>query len=163
MQLSIKNREMTLVTYGCGDKLSRRKFKPIENDTYRNKPDGGLWTSPYRSKWGWRKWGKVNQYGDFKTSFKLRFEGMLAVVDSKWHMDRLPWTLVKLPSLGGRAVTYYTLDFKKIADIGVDGIHLTVRGEQETRYSMGRIGKSLYGWDCETVLLFNLDCVTQIK
>lgn len=46
------------------------------------------------------------------------------------------------------------LDYEKLAEV-YDGMLLTEKGETTTRYSP----ISLYGWDCESIVLFNLDCI----
>lgn len=47
---------MQLIHYGHSD-FNIAKFKPIKNDDYGwVKPNGGLWTSPLESNWGWKDW-----------------------------------------------------------------------------------------------------------
>ncbi len=37
-------------------------FEEITNQTYSNKPNGGLWASPVDSVYGWKDWCKGNNY-----------------------------------------------------------------------------------------------------
>ena len=43
-----------LIHYG-NNKFDEDLFLPIKNKRWE-KPDGGLWTSPKNSKWGWKDW-----------------------------------------------------------------------------------------------------------
>lgn len=52
-----------------------------------------------------------------------------------------------------------TLDFEKLSQ-DYDALWLTRKGESDTRWDMEF---SLYGWDCESVLVMNPYCVTQVE
>ena len=118
-------------------------FKPIENRIGRNKPRGGLWTSPVDSGWGWKDWAEMEEFGDLSTYFDLVFYGRVMVIDGVDDLMRLPWD--------GRGVL-----FDRLGGCGVDAIHLTERGEKETRLTSPY---DFYGWDCETVLIMNQDAI----
>ena len=47
---------------------------------------------------------------------------------------------------------YYYPDFEGMVRAGIDAIWLTAHGESATRFSRPY---SLYGWDCESVLIMN--------
>jgi len=139
---------MRLIHYGslCYDP---KKFKPISNVTFRNvkfrtKPEGGFWTSPVNSKYGWSDWCKDESYSDLTESFEVDFNGTVFTVNSISDMKKLPWKKDK------------DMPYISFEDMTCDAIHLTVQGERETRYSE----PSLYGWDCESVLVMNPECIT---
>jgi hypothetical protein len=130
------------------------RFKKVKNDGWV-KPIGGLWTSPVDSNWGWKDWCK---YEDFRecnddNSFRLKFiEGSkILIIDS---LD----DLIKLPKYKCEYGREYP-DFEFISKI-FDGILLTEKGQNETRYSRPL---SLYGWDCESILILNKKCCYEIR
>lgn len=123
-------------------------FKPIQ-DWRWFKPKGGLWTSPAKSIHGWAKWCHDTDYRDPTSHFDVRFAGNVLTIDSVADLDQLTWQDHELG---------YPL-FEPLVKRGIDAIHLTVRGESATRYSHPY---NLYGWDCETVLVMNRDCLTPI-
>lgn len=138
---------LDLIHYGSN------KFKPEEfsrptgeSKCIGLKPIGGLWASPSNSEYGWRHWCAENNYGDLSVFFSFRFAGCLLVIDSVDDMDKIPWT---------ERNGLQSILFKEIIKI-YDGIWLTARGERETRLTWPR---SLYGWDCESVVIFNKDCI----
>jgi hypothetical protein len=137
---------LKLITYGCGKKFDRRKFKPIKNQPFV-KPMGGLWASPVDATYGWREWCEAESFGNLSNCFTFEFDGNVFAIDSLDDAKRMPWT------------TYRGLlthpDFEKMLKMGYDAIHLTERGQIATRFGE----PSLYGWDCECVLVMNPDCV----
>jgi len=132
-----------LIHYGA-DKYDKDKFMPISNRKWV-KPKGGLWTSPVTSERGWSDWSQEAQWGDLSESFTLKFSGSVLKIDCYDDISKLPWLNDNI------------INFDDVID---DAIHLTVKGEEETRFSHP---KSLYGWDCETVLILNPDCITTYR
>jgi hypothetical protein len=132
--------KLELIHYGH-DKFDITKFKYIENANWV-KPKYGLWASPIDSKWGWKDWGEVENYGNFNSHFIFNYEGNILIIDSLNDLLRLPfysYCFLKYP------------DFEKLSK-KYDAILLTVKGEKETRYTSP---KNLYGWDCESICIFN--------
>ncbi len=134
---------MRLIHYGASE-FDPLKFKEIVDAPEYCKPCGGLWSSPVDSHWGWKDWSDSEDFGDTSTFFEFDFYGRLFVVDSISDMDELPW------------ISDRWINFELLVFMGYDGIHLTEKGQEETRFTYP---KSLYGWDCETVLIFNKDCI----
>jgi hypothetical protein len=122
-------------------------FTPICDIPFRNKPKGGLWTSPVDSSYGWSDWSKDNEYGDLSSHFDLDFEGAVFEIDSLEDMNNLPW--IENNSM-------YFVSFEPLVFMGYDAIRLTDKGQTDTRFTHP---KSLYGWDCETVLVMNADAI----
>lgn len=110
------------------------------------KPLGCLWTSTYKNgRSAWVDWCENNGFGvpDMWEGILLKpnADAKVYVIDSKedseWLFDRYA---IRKP------YGEY-LDFESILQ-DFDAIHLTEKGEKETRW----IDKaSLYGWDCESV------------
>lgn len=137
-------KEMRLISYGNGT-YCRDLFDPI-SDREWTKPSGGLWASPVASEWGWKEWAESESFGDLSNFFELEFRGNVFEVDSEADMMELPW----IDSFA-RAIS-----FQAIEACGYDAVHLTEKGERNTRWTSP---KSLYGWDCETVLIMNPDSI----
>jgi len=141
--MNIIQKKLHLITYGNGNKFDIAKFKPIRNKNFV-KPHGGLWASPINSKHGWHDWCKNEEYDGIGNSFFIYwFIGNILVIDNLKHAKEMPWRSC--------TILQEWPDFEKIANLGVDAIHLTEKGEIETRFS----NPSLYGWDCECVLIIN--------
>jgi hypothetical protein len=142
-------RTFDLIHYGA-DKYLPEKFLPI-CDAEWVKPKGGLWTSPVNSEYGWREWCEAESFnlGSLKKSFRVKFSGRVMTIDSVRDMEQLPWCE---PTPGWNFPLWEAVEF-----CGVDAIHLTVKGQNETRFSRPH---NLYGWDCETVLVMNRACVS---
>ena len=124
-------------------------FSPISDVPFRNKPQGGLWTSPVDSEYGWKQWNEDEDFRDCKEYFDIDFEGTVLKIDSAEDMGLLPW----IESDGMHFVS-----FQALCAIGFsyDAIHLTVKGQEETRHTYPR---SLCGWDCETLLVMSPEAI----
>jgi hypothetical protein len=143
------NMELHLITYGKGAEFRPHVFKPIVNDSKRTvvpKPRGGLWSSPVNSEWGWADWCKSANYGSLDSWFEFKFNGRVYVIDSHKDAMCMPWV--------SNGCGKY-IDFEQMVN-SYDAIHLTVKGEYDTRYVDNC---SLYGWDCESVLVMNKMCI----
>ena len=149
MKIALK--KMNLITYGCGNLYIPSLFKPIRNREFV-KPEGGLWASPIDSDYGWSGWCRSEEWGDLTTSFTFEFVGNVFVIDSLWDTQQMPW---RNPY---KALRLEFPDFEQMLQQGIDAIHITVRGERETRFSRTH---SLYGRDCESVLVMNPLCIRE--
>lgn len=146
--------ELRVIHYGSGI-FDKDKIKPVTNDGWV-KPKGGLWTSPINSQWGWRDWCACEQFRECKeeVSFTLRFKSgaKILIIDSYEDLIDLPLTS---PEWSDR---HKYPDFEAISKIA-DAIWLTEKGQERTRLTYPI---SLYGWDCETVLILNKECCYQV-
>ena len=136
--------KLSLITYGLGNEIKPELIKPIKNSWV--KPKGGLWASPINSAYGWKEWCEAEEFGNLSSSFSFEFEGNVLVIDSLHDMDKLPWF--------EQGTGCYAIDFEKINADGFDAILLTEKGQNETRFTFPR---SLYGWDCESIVIMNPD------
>lgn len=120
------------------------------------KPNGGLWCSPLDSEYGWIDWCRAESFGDIDHEQRVILDvdvTNFVVIDSVEDMEtRLPW--YKIHGM------FPAIDFEKMAQQGIDGVHLTVRGQADTRWSKPR---SLYGWDCETLLILKKRCIKKVS
>ena len=139
------------------------KFGTIRDRKWGTKPHGGLWTSPVDSTYGWGKWCKDNEFKARSLTcwFDVRFTGTVLVIDGEEDLNLLPWPNKST----NNALLKFSFDigspsFASLVLSEIDAIHLTVEGEQETRYTMPR---NLYGWDCESVLVMNPASIAPIQ
>lgn len=142
--------KMRLETFGCGTVFDKNKFKPIKNKWI--KPGGGLWSSPVGSEHSWSNWCLREGYDldRLLTGFQFDFTGSVFVVNCEKDLDGLVWD-------NGFAGYEYP-DFEELAR-RYDAFWLTGAGEKLTRWIDRR---SFYGWDCETVLVMNASCVSNV-
>lgn len=134
---------------------TREKMQPVFNQKTFNKGGGGLWTSSHAPGHlsTWAQWCRNNQ--------------------PDWIEDKFIHAWVMQPKKGARILTincledlieahktyelpaeikYFTfLDYEEMAR-DYDGIHLTQKGEIETRYNPM---PNLYGWDVESTFWLN--------
>lgn len=147
-QLQTDHAELRLVTYGCGDGYRSGKFQPIRNREFV-RPNGGLWASPVGCDWGWRERCLAEEFGDLTTQFGFVFRGEVLRIDSFADAVAMPWQDSPSPICNWP-------DYEVMQRVGVDAIHLTEDGQDATRFSR----PSLYGWDCECVLIMNPKGIT---
>ena len=148
----------------CGsDHFDRSIFIPITNEPYLwNKPCGGMWSSPVNSDNTWEDWCRGNGFKLEKLNKQFRFilTERSRVLRIKYNKD-----LDDLYSQGYKRSDFdqyshlldddlYYLDFEKILANGYDAIQVTIT--DETYFS-------LYGWDCDTLLVLNPDSVIEIE
>jgi len=135
---------LQLVHYGSPIYKSE-KFIGISDQPFRTKPYGGLWTSPINSEWSWKDWCEAENFGDTSQCFTLNFVGTVLTIDSYKDMLKLPW-------IESRGIDFVSFQALCASGFIYDAIHLTMKGQNDTRFTHP---KSLYGWDCETVLVMN--------
>lgn len=155
------------VTYGFY--YNPTQFKKVTNKwSFLNKPYGGLWSSPKNSQWGWKDWCKSEMFREkslrFGFKFKLKKSAKIFVLDAISDYLNLPdeyfW---RDPN---SMMLTKSLNWEKLAT-EYDGFLLTEKGLEETRdlgfdpFVKGRQGFN--AWDCETLLVFSLDCISEVK
>jgi hypothetical protein len=150
MRSTVTKKSLKLIHYGSPRYLSRL-FKPIK-DKHWIKPDGGLWTTPVDSEYGWNRWCAESNFGDCRKCFGLKFFGTVVTVDKVKDLDQFQWEEL-LPGFE------FPL-FEPLLKAGVDAIHLTAEGQWRTRLSFPR---NFYGWDCESVLILNKKSITPVR
>ena len=156
------------VTYGFHYNPARFK-KVTNNRSFLNKPSGGLWSSPKKSEWGWKDWCESEMFREksyFKVGFKFKLKksAKIFVLDTAQDYLELPEDyFIDHKYIPGAAKS---LNWEKMSEI-YDAFLLTECGLNETRelgfdpFSPGRLGFCY--WDCETLLVFSLDCISEIK
>lgn len=121
-------------------------IRPIRNRATINKPLGGLWASPIDAEFGWKDWLLAEDWETERLNWWFEFE----IDTTNMYMIDCYADLKALicESRG-------TIDFELISK-SIDAIYLTAKGMERTRMNpRGGIEGSLYGWDCECVLIMN--------
>jgi hypothetical protein len=145
------------------NKPSDSHMKPVVNG-YTCKPSfGGIWTSTYMNGTSaWIEFCKKDCSGD-RQVLKQKLDGvnhyiLYPSVHTKiFRVDSIADCLILFNVFGISNVDFpkdnslMTLDFQRIQSV-YDGIHLTRRGEFETRDKFSF--PNLHGWDCESTLWF---------
>lgn len=140
---------MQLIHHGA-NRFDRSKFRHPADSTWTKPRGQGFWASPVDSEWGWKDWCLSEEFALERLEEKFTFEitGLIITIDSVEDLSLLDW--VHIP---GKIITNLNgIRFSRMAMAGIDAIHLTVKGEDETRHSRPF---NLYGWDCESVLILN--------
>lgn len=139
-----------------------KAFVPITN-LIGNKPLGGLWASLVDAERGWYDWVKDNEFYPkrLELSFKFELSQSARVLeltpDNVWELPlqkNVPeWVIENNLRRGLGMVT--GVDFEALAqEYDVLSCSLT---ENPSLYW------SLYGWDCDCVLVLNPDVVVEVK
>jgi hypothetical protein len=151
------------------------KFEPITNKPFDNKPNGGLWTSPFIPDKGseWIEWCKEENFGmggkgSPMSILKVKDDGKFLLINTlKDLIEALKAFQLKTyqSKLLGRSsfLNDPVLDYESLARC-VDGVYLTKAGQGATRLSgIEDVSRaSLYGWDCETVLIMNQNVIDNV-
>jgi len=153
---------MSYIHYG-DDKFERTKFARIKEreDGPWIKPTGGLWASYIWNEhalddaddrdWriDWKDWCLSNDYKVFRLNksfiFDLKPDAKIFEVDSMYDIRKLE----KLGVYASNNFWYYT-KMTKLEELGYDGIRVWMSPD---------IYDALYGWDCDSILIFNPDCI----
>ena len=141
----------TYIHYGATE---LHEVEPIQNERFFSKPKGGLWASPVDAKFGWDAWCKREHFRNNQKTNSFKFvvkdESKIIHIYSVKDLDKLPKQ--KDEFIG----TFTCLDFEKI-QTEYDGIELHM---SEEKYENGQdicdcLYFKLYGWDCDSILIFN--------
>ena len=156
------------ITFGMLE-LSKDKFKEVRNREMFCKPWGGLWSSPYISNEkyisDWHRWCINNDFRVDKLSdavlFNIEDGANIYTIDTLEDLTYLLEYFSQEDRFGlNNFLDSRVLDYERLhKDLGLDGIYLTKNGEAETRWS----NPTLYGWDVESLLIFNFDIIKDQK
>ncbi len=132
------------------------KFEPVSNRPFFPKPYGGLWASPIFSDYGWKEWCKCNEfYGKgfgVCNMFRLKPDARVLRIESDDDLD----TIEKNCDILQRVDSHFSdrvicMDFEKLLKLGYDAV--------EVWMNTARIYFGLYGWDCDSIIILNPDCI----
>ncbi len=145
---------MNLIHFGAIESLRDVELSPVDEQR-PHKPIGKglLWTSPKGSHHSWKRWCDAEDFGIGRTRYEITLasQARLRVVDGLDDLIELHREYPKKISYGE------ALDWHRIVT-DYDAMWLTENGEPTTRFTT----PTLYGWDCETVLVFRAASFCQI-
>ena len=146
--------------------FDRSKYKTVTNMPYSNKPDGGLWTSPYKPDTG-SEWVEFTVGANFNVPnvdgpaslITLKKDATIYRISAMTELCELlkdfkAKQLMELPL----PLILDVLDYERLAKV-IDGIYVTPSGLYSTRLTE----PSLHGWDCETVLILNVESIKHVQ
>ena len=117
------------------------------------KPGGGLWASPVDAEFGWKDWNHGSKFvrcdDNNSFTFRLSDEARVLVIDSDEILDGLPQRKEEY-----KRNMWCLLDFEKISE-DYDAIELVLSADS-------RLYWSLYGWDCDCILVMNPNVVVEV-
>lgn len=149
------------------DKFDINRFVKIKNKDLRNKPHGGLWSSPTKDvDVGWARWciqeefytDKLDKYFDFKLKDSARVLRIEKIKD----LEKLPRVNIYdgFDGLKTLNTMNFDIDFEEIAK-NYDAILVYMYRDEESK-GMKSMYYELYGWDVDTLLVLNPDVIKEI-
>ena len=132
-------------------------FVPIQN-RYFVKPQGGLWASPVNAEYGWKEWNTDRHYveiiDEISFKFTLKEDAKIIHIYSVYDLESLPKE--KMPDIPNFDSAMVFLDFEALMKQGYDAIELHFSEEDRSNVDfMKGLYWSLYGWDCDSILIMN--------
>ena len=157
MSNEINEKTIRIISFGKTE-LTEERFIQPKNDWI--KPIGGIWGSTYIPdevySSDWERWCIEENFGyNWKEAviFTLKPDAKIYEIDSVQDLNNL----AKAYNVHGNGVLT-CLDFEAMVAAGIDAIHLTEKGQEETRFSRPY---TLYGWDVESWLILNIHAIDQ--
>lgn len=154
-----------------GIAVKKEQIMPICNQDMFCKPEGGLWTSPYwrgeKFLSDWHEWCTEQYFLDYSNQpcSIISFKSDVRIYKIDCHDDAVA-LLANYKYEGSFDIPLFGnqnhLDYKKMSQ-DFDAIYLTNRGELDTRWRTRSNEVSLYGWDVETVFIFNPECIEDVQ
>ena len=152
------------ITVGI-ERIHEKFFKPVRNQIGINKPLGGLWSSPLiediegNMTSAWREWSSENMALNYRiaTVFALKESANIFIIDSQDDLIRL---FREVGELSSPFTMFKYLNYEKAAE-KYDGIYLTQEGQWSTHLPMHNTEYNLYGYDVESLVLFNMECIQE--
>ena len=134
--------------------FASNKFVKVKNRMW-NKPEGGLWASDIKAKYGWKNWCKDENYSDCTARnsfcFTLKENSKVLIISSHDDLNKLPLQQDVPEYVKNMCLC---IDFEKLV-IEYDAIEVIVSKDDRLYYD-------LYGWDCDSLLVLNKECIDEI-
>lgn len=137
------------------DKFNSDSFVEIKNQMW-NKPFGGLWASDVNARYGWKQWCKDEDFHDCVKEnsfcFKLKEKSKILLINSHNDLHKLPLEHGVPEYINNICLC---IDFEKLKQ-EYDAIEVLISEDDKLYYD-------LYGWDCDSLLVLNKNCIDEIK
>ena len=129
-------------------KFDREKFVPIKNQS-SVKPIGGLWCCRCGQKQTWKNWNEHSNFAKCEEknsfTFSIAKDTKVLVINSSEELASCGF--IKTLEHG-----IITLDFERILSKGIGALEVNISRDQNLYWD-------LYGWDCDSVLILDPDCI----
>lgn len=139
------------IHYGFTE-FDKNLFQPISNGPIPTKPLGGLWASPVDAQYGWSAWCKNEAFGDCDSgnsfTFSLSENARVLTLRHKDDLNDLP----KVNAIFSHPL-WVCLDYEGLQESGWDAVEVDMSGGGNDLYF------PLYGWDCDSIVIFNPDVI----
>jgi hypothetical protein len=150
----------TYIHYGT-DTFDRERFQTARNrdngfgTSIKPMPGTGLWSSPLGTKYSWKNWCEDQVFNTDKLDkwiiFKVRHPEKILLINSRESLDGLFKNYGKVAMYDK---PFYlanpALDFEKMIADGYVGMEIRIS-------DYFRIYDELYGWDCDSIIIFYED------
>ena len=151
-------------------KFDKSLFCPISNREFSNKPHGGLWSCPTKDvDVDWKTWSEGNDFSldRLKEHFDFKIKDSAKILEIKDIKD-----LDKLPRIRNERIRTLLefdrmnsdIDFEELAK-NYDGIMVWMYRSTDISYEtklFDGMYYRLYGWDVDTLVVFNPDIIEEI-
>lgn len=164
--------------YGS-QKFDPKAFIPISNKMFSNKPSGGLWACPTVDvDISWDQWSRDNEFCTDKLKeyfdFKLKRGAKILIIKNIKDLDKLPRVKSSdehkdiidwMKRIDSNILGQDDIDFEELAK-NYDGIMVWMYRSKDidtTKRLFDGMYYRMYGWDVDTLLVFNPDIVEVIE
>ena len=140
------------IHYGSNH-FEKEKFQQIENDIGSpiNKPKGGLWACKLKGSHTseWHDWCLSENFrlNKLKTSFIFELDSDANVFEITCDND-----IMRLYEFN--VINQGNIDWVKLRNLGYDAVYVELFSDN--------CFDIFYGWDCDSLLVLNPDCVIEI-
>ena len=149
------------IHYGSSE-FCKKAFMPITSFEFLNKPRGGLWASPVGAARGWCDWVKDNEFYPRRLERSFEFE----LSENARVLELTPENVWHLPLVKG--APDWIIERSELRPFGmIMGIDFEALAREWdvlecslTEYP--ELYWSLYGWDCDCILVMNPDVVVEV-
>lgn len=153
------------IHYGNNQYHSDR-FRSIKNRPGFTKPWGGLWASPINAKYGWKEWNDDENFRECNKEnsfiFTLTEKANVIHIRSVNDLKLLPKQKMSNINIFDTGMIYP--DYECLLNYGCDAVelHLSEEDTSENDFMEG-LYWSLYGWDCDSIIILNPDVIIPYK
>ena len=138
------------VHYGSS-KFNKEAFIPIRNGGM-NKPIGGLWASDDTAKYGWRDWNSDSRFRECVESLSFRFilipEARVLTISCEEQAQEFIFEF-------SGTTNAMQIDWETVKEY-FDAVEVLVSSDY-------RLYWTLYGWDCDSIVILNPDVIVPIE
>ena len=147
--------------YGSSE-FCKKVFVPITNFEYLNKPLGGLWASPVDAERGWYDWVMGNNFYPERLEKSFEFE----LSENARVLELTPDKVWGLPKQ--KECPFWMDETDRRKSLGmVMGVDFEALAREYDALSCSLTDNpslywSLYGWDCDCILVLNPDVIVGV-